>query len=199
MLVGSSPRGRGKREPGATLDGGEGLIPARAGKTSSKLSAATSRRAHPRAGGENDGDSEASGREYGSSPRGRGKPSVPPLLRPGFRLIPARAGKTRRGGGVVGIKRAHPRAGGENRTRPPPRRRGGGSSPRGRGKLRQLVDRIVRVRLIPARAGKTRPRFSGRRTPWAHPRAGGENGTRALGIPAHGGSSPRGRGKLASC
>ena len=33
-VPGSSPRGRGKREPGEAMAGGEGLIPAWAGKTS---------------------------------------------------------------------------------------------------------------------------------------------------------------------
>ena len=90
---------------------------------------------------------------------------------------------------------AHPRAGGEN---------GGvnlqtfetdGSSPRGRGKPPGIGIPKSRVRLIPARAGKTlRPGVLGCPAA-AHPRAGGENVLAAPMIDFTLGSSPRGRGK----
>ena len=51
----------------------------------------------------------------------------------------------------------------------------GDSSPRGRGKRSLAGDLDERVRLIPARAGKTRERPTRRAVPTAHPRAGGEN------------------------
>ena len=72
-----------------------------------------------------------------------------------------------------------------------------GSSPRGRGKLQGRVEHALRVRLIPARAGKTYPRTTRRSGPRAHPRAGGENWVGTLGRSGGDGSSPRGRGKLA--
>ena len=95
---------------------------------------------------------------------------------------------------------AHPRAGGEN---PPPGKLiglGHGSSPRGRGKPDRLLAYRDHVRLIPARAGKTKGRLPYAAVRQAHPRAGGENFQ--IGIPrsASWGSSPRGRGKrLPAC
>ena len=53
-------------------------------------------------------------------------------------------------------RRAHPRAGGENDDRGKAVVADNGSSPRGRGKLTALTDTMLRRRLIPARAGKTR-------------------------------------------
>ena len=50
---GSSPRGRGKPFPGVAAPATRRLIPARAGKTQSSHLRPSSRRAHPRAGGEN--------------------------------------------------------------------------------------------------------------------------------------------------
>ena len=50
---------------------------------------------------------------------------------------------------------AHPRAGGENRYKEWFALVPGGSSPRGRGKLSLVCLSGVRLRLIPARAGKT--------------------------------------------
>ena len=71
-----------------------------------------------------------------------------------------------------------------------------GSSPRGRGKRSLAGDLDERVRLIPARAGKTRARRPQRVVPTAHPRVGGENVEAARAYYNPGGSSPRGRGKL---
>ena len=52
-VVGSSPRGRGKRRDAAGEEFADRLIPARAGKTGSPTPRRASRTAHPRAGGEN--------------------------------------------------------------------------------------------------------------------------------------------------
>ena len=90
-------------------------------------------------------------------------------------LIPARAGKTYRGGFTY----ADPR----------------GSSPRVRGKLPGRQRRQGGEGLIPARAGKTADDFSHRTSPPAHPRACGENWRKTLGGRVKGGSSPRVRGK----
>ena len=51
-------------------------------------------RAHPRAGGENKDALAAVKGTAGSSPRGRGKRTVPRFFSSPLRLIPARAGKT---------------------------------------------------------------------------------------------------------
>ena len=153
--LGSSPRGRGKpRERDGCLVG-LGLIPARAGKTPFRLRVQPSRRAHPRAGGENWRAVVWTTAARGSSPRGRGKrmdegrPWRPP------RLIPARAGKTRRRRAGIQLREAHPRAGGENDSSRSSRARISGSSPRGRGKPVGQSGSPSRQGLIPARAGKT--------------------------------------------
>ena len=72
------------------------LIPARAGKTRDAKAAALAVGAHPRAGGENLRLFDKFGGLHGSSPRGRGKRRRIPGRAAAARLIPARAGKTRR-------------------------------------------------------------------------------------------------------
>ena len=173
--AGSSPRGRGKPVM-STTD-----------------SAVTV--AHPRAGGENAIRATVRKSQDGSSPRGRGKLDQ---LRECFEnagLIPARAGKTQARRLTFSLRRAHPRAGGENPVGGAFPDRSGGSSPRGRGKPDPAHHDPARAGLIPARAGKTRPCSSRPRTCRAHPRAGGENDRREVPAPIFLGSSPRGRGK----
>ena len=116
--AGSSPRVRGKPAPGRARRDMEGLIPARAGKTSRSVRGCGSGRAHPRACGENVADLEEETSPDGSSPRVRGKPEQVARQRAHPGLIPARAGKTpgRTGRGPAGT--AHPRACGENYKRP---------------------------------------------------------------------------------
>ena len=153
--TGSSPRVRGKR----FLRGGSRargrLIPARAGKTLRRLSPPISGRAHPRACGENPRDGAGQALGPGSSPRVRGKR---PLGLLGLRdrgLIPARAGKTRASIHRFPNARAHPRACGENDLPKGGIDLGLGSSPRVRGKRRQVSSSSLLAGLIPARAGKT--------------------------------------------
>ena len=90
-------------------------------------------------------------------------------------FIPARAGKTERSTFSPSVEWAHPRAGGENYWPTGGQDHATGSSPRGRGKPRGQHTQPVRVRLIPARAGKTVRSPSRSDTESAHPRAGGEN------------------------
>ena len=131
----------------------------------------------------------------GSSPRGRGKPSVRRSRRRSNGLIPARAGKAigRREGRTM--RPAHPRAGGENTGVLLKTFYFQGSSPRGRGKPYAATSWWAGERLIPARAGKTATRRAGCRSAPAHPRAGGENWRPRATLPSSPGSSPRGRGK----
>ncbi len=154
-VPGSSPRGRGKRRPEGRGRGGRRLIPARAGKTRSFIRKADASAAHPRAGGENLRARRPRARRLGSSPRGRGKPSMASSVPMPARLIPARAGKTRSDHGRRDRARAHPRAGGENSRRARFSEGGRGSSPRGRGKPAVVSQCQDGDRLIPARAGKT--------------------------------------------
>ena len=111
---GSSPRGRGKHQGRRVCRRRMGLIPARAGKTSSISPTSWPTWAHPRAGGENVSNSAASICISGSSPRGRGKRRPRRGHVDAGGLIPARAGKTSRPREGAGCRTAHPRAGGEN-------------------------------------------------------------------------------------
>ena len=174
---------------------GRGLIPARAGKTSTRLWMRTPSGAHPRAGGENHGVESTVANQVGSSPRGRGKLTVPDRAVRMSGLIPARAGKTAYSCPHGSRSAAHPRAGGENHRRRLGIRLTRGSSPRGRGKPARLIRRQARIRLIPARAGKTGMRPHNYGSSRAHPRAGGENAALRAARVAAAGSSPRGRGK----
>ena len=194
--MGSSPRVRGKLLVPAMHCRTVRLIPARAGKTSTRESRSQRRRAHPRACGEN--WSEVAGARWraGSSPRVRGKLArlCAPHLTVG--LIPARAGKTAVPSAEPPLGRAHPRACGENFPPASFCSASAGSSPRVRGKPGPCSDPPTPARLIPARAGKTRR--SGRRPTGApaHPRACGENVEALPRLHNHQGSSPRVRGKL---
>ena len=154
--------------------------------------------AHPRVCGENLVVRLRNAFAVGSSPRVRGKPHARGDRTRVRRLIPARAGKIRRASSRGWARRAHPRACGENRRGV---RTGGippGSSPRVRGKHVPVVLHLDGLRLIPARAGKTRGRRWSCSDPPAHPRACGENpqvlpprqGGRRL-IPARAGKTPR--------
>ena len=70
---GSSPRGRGKHLQATVSLLERRLIPARAGKTLTVITLTAWKRAHPRAGGENDLAVNGNFDGNGSSPRGRGK------------------------------------------------------------------------------------------------------------------------------
>ena len=154
-MGGSSPRGRGKRQRSRRATRPGRLIPARAGKTRPCSSSTRARRAHPRAGGENLTSAQPSNNRAGSSPRGRGKPSIRRPRASRSRLIPARAGKTVPRRRCPCDTKAHPRAGGENLVVPLVRHSLSGSSPRGRGKPVRVTGKSLLQR--------------------AHPRAGGEN------------------------
>ena len=89
LMPGSSPRGRGKQSFADGFDGASGLIPAWAGKTSSRPATTTGTWAHPRVGGENAFHSMPSTSHRGSSPRGRGKRRGSRCENPRTGLIPA--------------------------------------------------------------------------------------------------------------
>ena len=111
---GSSPRGRGKQRIRLQSEEKAGLIPARAGKTDRLVQDLPPAWAHPRAGGENGMSYRIDWVQFGSSPRGRGKPRPRWHSPPPRGLIPARAGKTTHAVATSSSRRAHPRAGGEN-------------------------------------------------------------------------------------
>ena len=132
---GSSPLTRGKPVIIASKWAAGRLIPAHAGKTSIMRRAASRQRAHPRSRGENVWTTLRATGKPGSSPLTRGKLVVISASHFVNRLIPAHAGKTRRGRRGRGRPWAHPRSRGENvatdRLGQPPV----GSSPLTRGKL----------------------------------------------------------------
>ena len=195
--AGSSPLTRGKHPRIHQRNQFDGLIPAHAGKTGALPSTASPGGAHPRSRGENTNLPRTERGAGGSSPRGRGKRSRRRHRRQLHRLIPAWAGKTATRRRPRSSRTAHPRVGGENSRSSRMFVLWSGSSPRGRGK--HPHDRRLRREpgLIPAWAGKTARLTFSPSGAWAHPRVGGENSRSSRARISPGGSSPRGRGKLA--
>ena len=152
---GSSPRGRGKHQRWQLHADHRGLIPAWAGKTSTRRPTSVRARAHPRVGGENVRVAAKRRAKTGSSPRGRGKRDGRPERLRARRLIPAWAGKTESMASIASSVRAHPRVGGENDLDWDVIVTEEGSSPRGRGKPGGRRRARVNHGLIPAWAGKT--------------------------------------------
>ena len=94
VCVGSSPRGRGIRQPPQRSWPAIRLIPAWAGNTSSSSSRWSLAAAHPRVGGEYTLWMACLVRRLGSSPRGRGIPDQGEADDGADGLIPAWAGNT---------------------------------------------------------------------------------------------------------
>ena len=90
------------------------LIPAHAGKTITISKALASLKAHPRSRGENRTRGIDSPGFQGSSPLTRGKLVHGKGGKARIGLIPAHAGKTRRGASRRCRRKAHPRSRGEN-------------------------------------------------------------------------------------
>ena len=172
---GSSPRGRGKPLSKASNLLGSRLIPAWAGKTSTRAVRSAPGAAHPRVGGENIRVLLATLHAHGSSPRGRGKPTGARPARRRRGLIPAWAGKTQVWTSALQGDWAHPRVGGENWSGTLVTFPDDGSSPRGRGKHQRPFPRSAHRGLIPAWAGKTLRGHYRHGRGAAHPRVGGEN------------------------
>ena len=192
---GSSPLTRGK--PDLTMEDATalGLIPAHAGKTSSRRDGLCQGRAHPRSRGENDSTRNSRGHCWGSSPLTRGKHVQLGRFLITSGLIPAHAGKT---GSMRGYPRrcgAHPRSRGENPLTDSESARATGSSPLTRGKRRAPRPGRESSRLIPAHAGKTDACRADLRRPRAHPRSRGENDRNVNTLANSTGSSPLTRGK----
>ena len=150
---------------------------------------------HPRACGANDAGDVVLPMQIGSSPRMRGKPGHFHGVQRVVRIIPAHAGQTSRRRRVPVTNSDHPRACGANVTLDGLIIVPGGSSPRMRGKRRNLFYFLCFGRIIPAHAGQTMRSKSKASASPDHPRACGANvPARAFGIFARG-SSPRMRGK----
>ena len=131
---GSPPRMRGKHRRMIVKARLTGITPAHAGKTIRPRTAATRRRDHPRACGENASPTKISSCRAGSPPRMRGKPCHTSAPEMPVGITPAHAGKT----GFPSLRPRpagdHPRACGENGGRGMNRESVTGSPPRMRGK-----------------------------------------------------------------
>ena len=134
-------------------------------------------------------------RRYGSPPRGRGKGGVIRYTNFTHRITPAWAGKSIPVNEIDGMKKDHPRVGGEKVTHNTDRKSRSGSPPRGRGKGIQRVVLFITRRITPAWAGKSLGFRWCCYVCWDHPRVGGEKFLGPLDVLPHGGSPPRGRGK----
>ena len=193
--TGSSPRVRGKLELGRIVLQSRRIIPARAGQTKRPIWPKPRRTDHPRACGANQEVLVLRASFLGSSPRVRGKHDCQTSRRSGYRIIPARAGQTRRGVRVSSTSPDHPRACGANSCSLSRLSSTSGSSPRVRGKLRSRYRHAICYRIIPARAGQTLAGSEGGTTASDHPRACGANAIVIRRSDTPPGSSPRVRGK----
>ena len=132
--AGSSPRVRGKRGQSRTVRATVRIIPARAGQTGVHAQVLHHYPDHPRACGANQARTRNFSKEYGSSPRVRGKQTDGTKLDVSNRIIPARAGQTVCSYRTCPCCTDHPRACGANLISACRYPLVHGSSPRVRGK-----------------------------------------------------------------
>ena len=133
------------------------IIPARAGQTREWSRSAARAADHPRACGANLLSWITVSASAGSSPRVRGKRKTYQYLCGVPRIIPARAGQTPPIIAYGFFVADHPRACGANVPHGYHTSSAIGSSPRVRGKLDIGQNRPFCLRIIPARAGQTKP------------------------------------------
>ena len=149
---------------------------------------------HPRSRGEHSDIADHFARWQGSSPLARGTQDRWISSSRRFRVIPARAGNTRRGLSRSRVQRGHPRSRGEHVA---PLFKGAamsGSSPLARGTLGVPVHHMHQVGVIPARAGNTHRFGPVIGEHGGHPRSRGEHLPEPADHVAWLGSSPLARG-----
>ena len=170
---GSSPLARGLLTPKGIDVEKERIIPARAGFTVRSPAPRAHSSDHPRSRGVYRFQAAWAAWAAGSSPLARGLLGVGIVLLKPVRIIPARAGFTRRQRRRHPTRRDHPRSRGVYLTRNELIKMLNGSSPLARG-LQHLV-RGLRIRpgIIPARAGFTGRAGAPRRPERDHPRSRG--------------------------
>ena len=152
---GSSPPVRGALVGWDIICSSLGLIPARAGSTSSCSFCSRSAWAHPRPCGEHIPTRSASTSPWGSSPPVRGALVGHYMSLAFLGLIPARAGSTSLFSTSGAPRWAHPRPCGEHQQKGCYLLSGAGSSPPVRGALNNYSPHRGLRGLIPARAGST--------------------------------------------
>ncbi len=193
-VTGSSPRVRGAdlrlRTPGRP----GGIIPARAGSRTAGTAPTPGRRNHPRACGEQGWRVRSVSVMWGSSPRVRGAALGVANALPAPRIIPARAGSSRRRNRPRSRPGDHPRACGEQMVHDADSSPSTGSSPRVRGAADDLAELRRLDGIIPARAGSRADAHLTEHRRGDHPRACGEQMSSLYTADADLGSSPRVRG-----
>ena len=171
-----------------------GIIPARAGFTLLRAAPGGSTPDHPRSRGVYQTGHVAKELIWGSSPLARGLRKSLTSMRQVVRIIPARAGFTRRLRARGRCRPDHPRSRGVYHGAPPDQAGLSGSSPLARGLRHRVGGSAESGGIIPARAGFTLKVSHRGSLQWDHPRSRGvyEGGPR----PSHGvgGSSPLARG-----
>ena len=172
-MRGSSPLARGLQTTQSPPLSRAGIIPARAGFTTGRPGRGPPRRDHPRSRGVYAHLNSHCCSPSGSSPLARGLPLAVQTLALVSGIIPARAGFTPRSTGWHTPGPDHPRSRGVYQAWKAPAEPVSGSSPLARGLL-STGDALISVgRIIPARAGFTGGRGSGRCRVRDHPRSRG--------------------------
>ena len=191
---GPSPRVRGSQGVSQGADERPGSIPACAGKPGSTPGGRPGRGVHPRVCGEALRADPRGVRAQGPSPRVRGSRHPVAADRGGVGSIPACAGKPCASNSRSSETTVHPRVCGEAVEWLRDQGLVEGPSPRVRGSLQSPRSATMRLRSIPACAGKPRhPRSRGCRR-WVHPRVCGEAASAGVICAKSEGPSPRVRG-----
>ena len=162
-VYGSSPLTRGGPEPcrGGVANGG--LIPAYAGRTRAMPGRSCQWWAHPRLRGADSAFHLPTPGLDGSSPLTRGGLIAGAWRPSSVGLIPAYAGRTRGARQLQRFRKAHPRLRGADRAKARSVLLSSGSSPLTRGGRGTATHLLAEYGLIPAYAGRTRPRARRRR------------------------------------
>ena len=155
MDRGSSPLVRGALHSRMPAHSRTGIIPARAGSTSSSRTGACRPRDHPRSCGEHPDADAVFASLIGSSPLVRGAPIIALTHHVKLRIIPARAGSTEKLALYIVSHQDHPRSCGEHSPPSSGRPPWPGSSPLVRGAPYGNGLGSYSVGIIPARAGST--------------------------------------------
>ena len=194
---------RGSQSAYKSISQLQGIIPAHAGLTVTRMLGAASARDHPRACGAHGTYADMGKLMEGSSPRMRGSPRGSDARKAQPGIIPAHAGLTLPAAAHRDGSGDHPRACGAHQWKRSSGHRRKGSSPRMRGSPAHAAHGNNHRGIIPAHAGLTSFIFVSPFVIWDHPRACGAHLPQVLPIQVSWGSSPRMRGsqsaKALSC
>ena len=176
LETGSSPHARGAHQLLVNVCPRAGIIPAYAGSTTTRPTAARRSQDHPRIRGEHRLRLLSQRRGRGSSPHTRGALAAVAGVNALRWIIPAYAGSTHPGYLELRVAR--------------------GSSPHTRGARSAHLDARPHERIIPAYAGSTFGSPVGANRRWDHPRIRGEHALGTVPCATKVGSSPHTRGAL---